>query len=148
MPITIRIATEGDLRAVVTLLGELHDPPDSLPDPHVWRSMLAQEGRTILLAAVDGEPAGTADMWVSPNLTYGARPRASVENVAVDAAHRRHGVGRALMREVERRALDAGCYKVQLMSAIRREGAHRFYEDLGYERVAVGFRKYFGGVRR
>ena len=82
MSIEVRVATEPDLDAVATLLGELHDPPDSVADAAVWSAMLAQPSRTILLAELDGTPAGTADMWVMPNLTYGARPRASVENVA------------------------------------------------------------------
>jgi GNAT superfamily N-acetyltransferase len=139
--ISIREAGEGDLDGVAGLLGELHDPPTALADAGAWRSMLAQKGRTILIAELDGEPAGTADLMLLPNLTNGARPRANVENMAVAGRFRRRGIGRALMAEVERRAVEAGCYKVMLMSALHRSGAHRFYEELGYERVAEGFRR-------
>ena len=55
---------------------------------------------------------------------------------------RRRGVGRALMREVERRAREAGCYKLQLVSGARRSQAHLFYKAIGYN-SAEGFRLYF-----
>jgi GNAT superfamily N-acetyltransferase len=139
--ITVRAATRADLTAVVELLGTLHDPPTALSDASVWDRMLAQDGRTILLAELDGEPAGTADVSISPNITNGAKARAYVENVAVAAEHRRKGVGTALMNEVERRALKANCCKVTLMSADHRSDAHRFYEGSGYTRCAVGFKK-------
>ena len=145
MTIVVRRATDDDLSAIVALLGELHHPSTALADADTWARMLAQEGRVILLAEVDGRAAGTADVSFAPNLTHGAQPRAYVENVAVADDRRRQGVGRAIMTEVERLARDAGCYKVTLMSANHRDGAHRFYEGLGYERCAVGFRKSFEG---
>lgn len=141
MNLTVREAGEGDLKAVARLLEELHDPPTVVVDAHAWRSMLAQPERTILIAELDREPAGTADLMVLPNLTNGALPRANVENVAVATWCRRRGVGRALMADVERRAVESGCYKIMLMSALYRTDAHQFYEEIGYERVAEGFRR-------
>lgn len=79
---------------------------------------------------------------IAPNLTHDGASWATVENVVVDEGRRGQGVGRALMEEAERRARDAGCYKVQLMSADEREvGA--FYEVLGFELRARGYRKYY-----
>jgi len=143
--IVVRRATDDDLTTMVALLAQLHDPPTAIADADTWKRMLAQDHRVILLAEVDGGPAGTADVSIAPNLTHDAQSRAYVENVAVAVGLRRHGVGRALMAEVERVARDAGCYKVTLMSADHRDDAHRFYEALGYERCAVGFRKSIEG---
>jgi GNAT superfamily N-acetyltransferase len=143
--ITVRAATRSDLSVVVELLGVLHDPSTALPDPIAWERMLAQEGRVVLLAEVDGEPAGTADLSISPNITNGAKARAYVENVAVAAEHRRRGVGTALMHEIERRAREADRCKVTLMSADHRTDAHRFYEGSGYTRCAAGFKKSIEG---
>jgi len=50
------------------------------------------------------------------------------------------------MREIERRVEQAGCYKVQLLSRKHRHGAHAFYEALGFEASAEGFRRYFDGT--
>lgn len=65
-----------------------------------------------------------------------------VENVVVDTGARRQGVGQALMDDVLRRARDASCYKIQLLSRKGRSEAHAFYERLGFEASAEGFRRY------
>jgi GNAT superfamily N-acetyltransferase len=139
--ISVRHATPDDLDAIVVLLGALHDPSRASADAESWKAMLAQTGRTILLAERDGEPVGTADLWIAPTLLNGAAPRAFVNYVAVSTPARRSGVGRALMEDACRRAADAGCGDVVLMSGDHRPDAHRFYGALGYERCAVGFRK-------
>ena len=141
MTISVRQATPDDLDAIVMLLGELHDPSRASANAEAWKAMLAQTGRTILLAERDGDPVGTADLWIAPTLLNGAAPRAFVNYVAVSTPARRSGVGRALMEDACRRAADAGCGDVVLMSGDHRPDAHRFYGALGYERCAVGFRK-------
>jgi GNAT superfamily N-acetyltransferase len=125
---------------MVALLGQMHETPTAVPDIEMWRRMLGQPGRTVLLAEIDTDPVGTADLSIAPGLVHGATPRASVDYVVVAAAHRREGVGRALMQECERRAREAACYEILLMSGDHREGAHRFYGSLGYERCATGFK--------
>ena len=141
MTISVRQATPDDLDAIVMLLGELHDASRASADAEAWKAMLAQTGRTILLAERDGDPVGTADLWIAPTLLNGAVPRAFVNYVAVLSSARRSGVGRELMEDAHRRAADAGCGDVVLMSGDHRPEAHRFYDALGYERCAVGFRK-------
>ena len=141
MTISVRQATPDDLDAIVMLLGELHDPSRASANAEAWKAMLAQTGRTILLAERDGDPVGTADLWIAPTLLNGAAPRAFVNYVAVSSSARRSGVGRELMEDAHRRAADAGCGDVVLISGDHRPEAHRFYDALGYERCAVGFRK-------
>ena len=46
------------------------------------------------------------------------------------------------MEDVTRRAREAGCYKLQLLSSRRRTQAHAFYQALGFEASAQGFRIY------
>jgi len=138
--VEIRAARSEDLADVVALLGELHAVSTAVPDEAAWNAMLRQTGRTILLAEIGGEAVATADLWIAPNLTHRAQPRAFVNNLAVAAPHRRQGVGRTLMEDAARRATAVGCHDLLLMSATHREGAHRFYEELGYRRCAVGFK--------
>ena len=141
MTVTVRPATLEDLGAIAMLLGELHERSRATADADSWEAMLAQTGRTILLAERDDDPVGTADLWIAPTLLNGASPRAFVAYVAVLASARRAGVGRAMMEDAQRRATDAGCGDLVLMSGDHRPDAHRFYEALGYERCAVGLRK-------
>ena len=59
-------------------------------------------------------------------------------------AHRRRGVGRLLVERVLADARAAGCWKVQVVSHKRHadDGAYTFYESLGFEGEATGFRLY------
>ena len=151
MTLSIRQAALHDLSAVVRLLDQLSDAGvsrDARPvasaehGAGAWAAILSQPGRAFLVAEEDEAIVGTADLFVVPNLTHAAAPIAYLENVVVDRDHRGSGVGLALFSEVERRAREGGCYKIQLISNAAREEAHRFYEAVGFEPSATGFRKY------
>jgi ribosomal protein S18 acetylase RimI-like enzyme len=143
--IKTRPASEADVPALLALFAELHpdDPAPSAPAAAAaWQTIEGQAGRTVFLAESDGAVVGTIDCVTLPNLTRGARPFMLVENVVVAAAHRRSGVGAALMEEAFALAQQAHCYKVQLLSRASREAAHAFYESLGFRAVAQGYRRY------
>jgi ribosomal protein S18 acetylase RimI-like enzyme len=148
--ITIRPAVESDLPTLLSLYAELHPDDPALPPEQasqVWREMIAQPGRRILLAGLEGEAGGTVtvgtvDCAVLPNLTRGGRPFMLVENVVVAAAARRHGVGRRLLAAAVAVARSTGCYKVQLLSRAERTQAHSFYESSGFRLLAAGYRLY------
>ncbi len=55
-----------------------------------------------------------------------------VEDVVVNAAHRRFGVGTALMYALEAFALERGCSYIMLITDVDRESAHHLYHSLGY----------------
>jgi GNAT superfamily N-acetyltransferase len=151
--VIIRPARDDDLPAVLGLLAQVpldtgHDalagPRQPVgPERDAWSRVREQPGRTLLVAEADGEIVGTADLLIVANLTHDGHPWAIMENLVVDRRHRRGGLGRALMEEVVRRAQDAGCYKVQLLSNVARTAAHELYGSLGFEPSARGYRLYF-----
>jgi ribosomal protein S18 acetylase RimI-like enzyme len=63
--------------------------------------------------------------------------RGWVNYLAVAPAHRRAGLGRALMAEAERVLSEAGCPKVNLQLRAGNDEALAFYEALGYVRDDV-----------
>jgi ribosomal protein S18 acetylase RimI-like enzyme len=70
--------------------------------------------------------------------------RAWIEDVVVDEAARRRGVGEALSREALRLASEAGARSVDLTSRPSRTAANRLYRRLGFEeRETTVYR--FGG---
>jgi ribosomal protein S18 acetylase RimI-like enzyme len=64
-----------------------------------------------------------------------------VHQLAVAEDVRRLGVGRVLMARAERAAEQAGCSEVRLDHRQVNEGAHRFYEALGYRTRQVSMTK-------
>ena len=84
--------------------------------------------KIVLVATLGGEVAGTAqlDLDAMPS----KRHHAEVSKVLVGPAFRRAGVGRALMREIERRAAKEGRWLLTLDTA--GDAAEALYRSLGY----------------
>lgn len=140
---TIRRAGIGDLPGMLVLYRHLN-PADPVPDSSAaraaWDALLESPLVTVLVAeAADGTLVATCTLVVVPNLSRGARPYALIENVVSHAAHRRQGLGRAVMRAALDRAWDAGCYKVMLATGRKEDATLRFYESLGMERDGKTF---------
>lgn len=86
---------------------------------------------------------GTMVLLIVPNLSHSVLPWVLVENMVVEHRYQRLGLGRLLMNYAIARAKEAGCYKLTLSSDKKRREAHRFYQSLGLEASAHGFRMYF-----
>jgi ribosomal protein S18 acetylase RimI-like enzyme len=146
--VRVREAASADLDALMDLYQQLTGPPDEpvpepQPDPHeAIEQIIVDPARSLLVAELDGQLVGTADVLIAPNLTHHAQPWALVENVVVAECARRRGAGRALMLRAIELAREAGCYKVNLISGNDRTGAHDFYRSLGFEAVGQGFKTY------
>jgi GNAT superfamily N-acetyltransferase len=92
--------------------------------------VLTHPGTSILVAG-DGPLFGAVTLHVLPNLTYGGRPYALIENVITDQNHRGRGIGRNLMNAAIDAARDQRAYKVMLLTGQAR-AAVTFYEKLGF----------------
>jgi ribosomal protein S18 acetylase RimI-like enzyme len=90
--------------------------------PHTAGSKL------VLVATLGGAIAGTAQLDLDSMPSK--RHHAEVSKVLVDPAFRRAGVGRALMREIERRAAKEGRWLLTLDTA--GDAAEALYRSLGY----------------
>lgn len=143
----IRRAGAEDLRDLMELLSQLHPEEAPRPVDEQLRATFAEvlaacRSRAILVACLDGALVGTLDLLLVANLTRGGRPWASIENVVVDAACRRRGIGRALLDVAVDLAREAGCSKLQLISREERGAAHELYIGSGFTAPVRGFRRY------
>ena len=120
------------------------DPPgaperDAADAARGFARIVAYPDYAVYLAEEDGVPVGTFALLVMDNLAHGGAPEGIVENVVVAEGRRGQGVGRAMMRFAMDHCAAAGCYKLVLSSNVRREAAHRFYEDLGFVQHGLSF---------
>ena len=74
------------------------------------------DGRVVAMGAVMPDGAGTSE----------------VNYVRVHPALRRRGIGRAVMRALERRAIVLGCVRMHLDTTVAQPEAIAFYRSLGY----------------
>ena len=141
--IEIRDATDGDLPGVLRVLSESgidggHSFTLDEARAHLAKIRHAPHFR-LLAALADGEVAGTYSLLIMDKLGKRGTPAGVVEDVAVAPDRQGHGIGRAMMAHALEACRAAGCYKLALSSNAKREGAHRFYESLGFERHGYSF---------
>jgi GNAT superfamily N-acetyltransferase len=132
----IRAAEPRDLHAIVQLISELAEfenlthllevTPEKLA-PHLFGDAAVAECR---VGEVDGEVVAFA-LFFTNFSTFLAKPGLYLEDLYVRPAHRRTGLGRALLIELARIACERGYGRFDWTVLDWNEDAIRFYEGLG-----------------
>lgn len=137
-PASIRFATRADALGIAEMSRDYieHGLGWSWTRERILRNLRHRDTNAIV-AVREADRAGFALM------KYGDE-EAHLLLLAVKPAHRRHGVGSALVEWLERSAQVAGIGRVTLEARATNEAARAFYRRLGYsqEQVLPG---YYGG---
>ena len=136
--ICLRTVRPDDLPALVTLLNQ-STRTSLAAATRAYERIRAQGNFVVRVAESSSRLVGTYGLMAMDNLGHDGAPVGIVENVVVDAAWRRRGLGRALMDDAVAHARAAGCYKLVLASNDALREAHAFYEALGFARQGVAF---------
>jgi GNAT superfamily N-acetyltransferase len=137
METRIRPARSSDLPILVRLLGELFSiEADFAPNAEAQRVglalLLADPRRGIVLVA---ERATSVVGMVTGQLVVSTAEgglSVLVEDMVVEAEHRGHGVGRALLAAVEAWAAERGATRLQLLADRENAPALAFYGRAGW----------------
>lgn len=148
----VRKATLDDVDAIVRLnaivqglhhhqLPERFKPPDPAAYAPVVRAWLTEENRTWFLAELEGrEPVGYA-LAVRRERPENPLTRSlllvELEQIAVDPAARRQGIGAALAGEVIDHARRLGVRAVELSVHAFNEEAQAFFSAIGFKNIML-----------
>lgn len=140
--ISFREATKDDLPSILDLYARALDGEalDLATGEALYERIRAYPDYRLQVAEIDGKLAGTFALLIMDNLGECGRPSGVVEDVVVEPALQRSGVGRAMMKQAMQICRQCGCYKMTLSSNLRRTAAHAFYEALGFEKHGYSFR--------
>lgn len=133
-----RVTTEL-VEAFGRLLPQL-GPGARRPTAEQLTAIVEAQGHTLLVArADDGTIVGTLMLVIllTPGATF-----ALVEDVVVDTAARRQGIGEALTRECLRLAAEQGASRVELHSGNHRPHAIRLYQRIGFKQFETNVFRY------
>ena len=142
----LRRAQEDDVAGLVALLaddplGATREGADLAPYLAAFREV-DDDPNQVLLAVTDEHDALVATMQLTfiPGLSRGGVKRLQIEGVRVGASARGGGLGAALMAWAHEHGRSRGAGMAQLTSDKTRDGAHRFYDKLGYVNSHEGFK--------
>jgi len=138
----IRAATDADLQSILDLFVEIEEDGRVLSIEKarsIFARMQSYPDYKVYVVISGGSIVGTFALLIMDNLAHMGASSGVVEDVVVRQDWRGKGVGKQMMRFAMNRCLERGCYKVALSSNLRRKAAHRFYDDLGFQRHGYSF---------
>jgi GNAT superfamily N-acetyltransferase len=142
-PVLIRTPSPDDVQALAALATHLGYPTT----PEAMRERLARIGArddyATYVAERDGRVVGFTGVMHGLTYVYDP-PYARLLSLVVEPGERGKGTGAALVAAAERWAREHGAAQLHLTTALHRDGAHRFYERLGYERTGARYARKLG----
>lgn len=139
----LRNATPADAADVAALLGALGYPCEPADAAERIAQVQHNPRQALILARQGGIACGLLSLDFMYYLPLGTTTCRVTALVVGDDA-RGHGIGRALLRDAERRARVGGAARLEVTSAGHRTEAHAFYRACGFSEGAVRFVKLLG----
>ena len=109
-------------------------------DVHRNLEALSQNGLLPLVVTDCDEVIGMCGISAMTTVHRPA-PVGRISVMIVEETYRGRGIGAMLIAEAEKRLAERGCKIIEVTSNMRRDRAHHFYEQLGYERTSFRFMK-------
>ncbi len=123
---SLRTGRLDDVEAVLDFWQRAEASPTSTESAEDVRGLIEHDAEALLVAESGGEIVGTLvvgwDGW-----------RAGFYRLAVDPAHRRHGLATALVRAGEERFRSLGAKRLNAIAESHKPGAMAFWASAGYE---------------
>jgi GNAT superfamily N-acetyltransferase len=134
--LSIRAATPSDRDLVFSFIRDLAEYERLLDDvvatpDDVARALFAEHPRVFCdIAEWNGEAAGFA-LWFYNFSTFRGRHGIYLEDLFVRPHFRAKGIGKALLAQLAKRAVDEGCARVEWWVLDWNDPSIKFYESLG-----------------
>jgi GNAT superfamily N-acetyltransferase len=141
--VVIREARADDAAALAMLATELGYPAGEAAMRRRMERLAAQPPHRMVVAERGGRVVAFAGMTVDWTPTSDD-PVARLTALVVEAGERGRGTGAAIVAEAEEWARGRGAKSIRLTTAAHREGAHRFYERIGYAMTGLRYAKTLG----
>jgi GNAT superfamily N-acetyltransferase len=139
----IRKAIADDVPFILSLYaqkdidnGHILSPEEAI---EIFNKFRSYPNYSLYVAHIDDRVVGTFELLIMDNLAHQGQPSGIVEDVVVDSNFRSKGIGKKMMYFAIEICRRHGCYKLTLSSSLHRDGAHRFYESLGFKKHGYSF---------
>lgn len=140
MPLRIRDAKLSDAPELAALMCELDYETSNAEMHSRLQVILSDVSYSTIVAEVDNKVCGMIGTLTHASHEHND-PSGKIIALVVSKRQRRSGVGRALIAAAENDFASRRVTRVTLTTRFEREGAHRFYEALGYAKTGFRFAK-------
>ena len=130
-----RFAEKEDLAQILELYKQLNQSNTDFSIEkanNIWDEIEKKDVK-YFIAKDNGIITAACYLIIIPNLTYNGKSIGYVENVITDEKYRRKGIGKKIMEMAINYAKEKNCYRVVLLSGVKRTTAHKFYESIGFD---------------
>lgn len=129
----LRNATLDDAQQLLALMHQLGYTL-SLDDMRKRIVAYNKDSHHVIVAEESGEVRGFI-AFICYELFVAKGQCMHIEAMVVDEKHQRRGIGKMLLKEAEKIALESCCAIIELitLNSRRLRGTHAFYESMGYE---------------
>jgi L-amino acid N-acyltransferase YncA len=141
MNIEIKEAKKEDLPYVLSLYADIDNENFLTIEKaeKILDKMQSYPNYKIYVAKYNDKIVGTFSLSIMDNIAHLGKASGLVEDVVVEKSMRSKGIGRKMMEYALEICKKNNCYKMSLSSNLKRERAHRFYENLGFEKHGYSF---------
>jgi N-acetylglutamate synthase-like GNAT family acetyltransferase len=137
MTISIRVAQISDAERIADLTSQLGYEVDMTTVIQRLSRILSRSDHQFMIAELDGRLRGWVHAAISEYIE--SERFVTIGGLVVDKYHRKQGIGRRLMEQIEAWAREQGCSIVRLWSSSTRTSSHKFYEGLGYTNIKTQY---------
>lgn len=131
-----------DIPQLAELYRQFWGTPSNVQKMEMLFPVLQKKESHIFLSAVEGEKlVGTLMGIVCEELFGECQPFLVLENLMVDENHRRLGIAKSLLAQMETIARRRGCWQMILVTEADRSAACAFYHSAGFLPGITGFKK-------
>src|SRR4051794_15859726 len=140
--VRVREAVDKDADAMARLCIQLGYPAESSVMPARLARLVADPNARALVATQGEDVVGLVTVHLRHTMNHEA-PIAQITLLIVDETVRSRGAGRALVGAAEEWARSRGTRRITVTTALNRDGAHAFYEKVGYAHTGRRYGKDF-----
>jgi len=144
--IEIKESTIENLPEIVNLYQSIefeYFEPSMIELENIYLKMKNYPYYKVFVVEKNDEIIGSYALLIMDNLAHQGAKSGIVEDVVVKENFRSQGIGKLMMEHAMSICREFKCYKLVLSSNQVREEAHRFYENLGFERHGFSFQVLF-----
>jgi len=136
----IRPANDNDLQSVLELYSQDDNQILEINNAKIiFDKMKLYPDYKTYVAEINREIVGTFALAIMDNLAHMGSKSGLIEDVFVLQSFQRQGIGKQMMEFAIEICKNNLCYKVFLSSNLKREKAHKFYENLGFKKHGYSF---------